>query len=182
MRPGTFEHALFPEAHEFCFETDRLQCRLLSEADQVLYRSLYCCEIMMRYIMKPLTQAAAEQSFERALHCTELHPLQRLFLVVASKADKTTLGILGISSLDWEQRSVEYGLILTRAGQGKSYAIEVSKACLHHLTEVMGMKRVWVDIAEQNHAALKVARLAGFRQCRTNTRMHEYLIASDASF
>ena len=174
MRPDTPEYAC--EANTFCFETTRFRCRLLSEADQALYRSLYCCDAIMRFIMKPLTVAAAERSFYHALRCNQLRPLRRLFLPVESKGNGIALGILGINSLDWKNRSVEYGLMLTKEGQAKRCAAEVTTACLHHLTSRLAMRRVWVDISEQNIAALKVAHRAGFVPCRTNPRIHEFFI------
>ncbi|MCC5825744.1 GNAT family N-acetyltransferase [Alkalimonas sp.] len=174
MRPVSSAQTTYREANEFCFETTRLRCRLLSEADQALYRSLYSSETMMRYIMKPLTEAAADQSFFYALRCIEKRPLQRLFLAVERKQDFLPLGITGISSLNWQEPSAEYGLMLTREGQGKGYAVEMTKACLTHLIHSMGMKRVWVDIAEENQAALKVARMAGLKADLKNCRIHEY--------
>ncbi|MEN3159791.1 GNAT family N-acetyltransferase [Alkalimonas sp. NCh-2] len=163
------------EASKFCFETTHLRCRLLSEDDEALYRGLYSSDSIMRYIMKPLTKTSANKSFRSAMRCFEQFPLQRLFFVVEHKADEVALGILGISSLDWQQYSCEYGLMLTRSGQGKNYAFEITQACLYHLTAVLGMKRIWVDISEQNSAALKVAHRVGFKPCRTNLRLHEYL-------
>ena len=176
MRPVSSEQTIYREANEFCFETARLRCRLLSAEDQALYRSLYSSETMMRYIMQPLTEAAADQSFFYALRCIEQRPLQRLFLVVERKQDLVPLGIAGISSLNWQEYSVEYGIMLTKEGQDRGYALEVTKACLAHLIHSIGMNRVWVDIAEENQAALKVARMAGLQAISENARIHEYSV------
>ena len=176
MRPVSSEQTIYREANEFCFETARLRCRLLSIDDQALYRSLYSSETMMRYIMQPLTQAAAERSFFHAFGCSERLPLQRLFLVVERKQDVIPLGIVGISSLNWQEYSAEYGLMLSKDGQGRGYALEVTKACLAHLIHSIGMNRVWVDIAEENQAALKVARMAGLQAISENARIHEYSV------
>ncbi|MDP4535284.1 GNAT family N-acetyltransferase [Alkalimonas collagenimarina] len=168
------EQAFIATASDFVFETSQLRCRLLSNKDQTLYLSLYSTDEIMRFITEPLTETAAERSFQFALRCAEQRPLRRLFLVVESKNKGVALGVVGISSLDWQQQSVEYGLMLTKTGQGKGYAPEVTKACLAHLTQTIGMKRVWVDISEQNKAALKVARMVGFTPSRLDKRIYEY--------
>lgn len=171
------EHTVNAVAGDFVFETNQLRCRLLSNKDQALYLSLYSTDEIMRFITEPLTETAAERSFQFALRCAEQRPLRRLFLVVESKTAGDALGVAGISSLDWQRLSVEYGLMLTKAGQGRGYAPEVTKACLIHLTLTMGMKRVWVDISEQNKAALKVAQIVGFKGSPADKRIHEYCIS-----
>ena len=168
------EGAVEVTANDFVFETDQLRCRLLSDKDQALYLGLYSTGEIMRYITEPLSVTAAERSFQFALRCLVQQPLRRIFLVVESKNESAELGIVGISSLDWQEYSVEYGLMLTKAGQGRGYAPEITKACLIHLTHTMGMKRVWVDISEQNKAALKVARMVGFKPNQMDKRIHEY--------
>lgn len=144
-----------------CLETDRVILRAMQQYHKQVYTELYTSKELLRYVMTPLTLQRAEASFHQAIKMNTVTPWQRLFLVIEDKQSLQPLGLVGLSSADWVDRSVEFGILLQKHAQGVGLSGEVLQVVLQSLFTVFSMRLVWLQLHKDNIAAVRMAKRAG---------------------
>jgi ribosomal-protein-serine acetyltransferase len=83
--------------------------------------------------------------------------------VVRERAAKRLLGVVGLESCIHMHRSAELGYWLTLDSQGKGLMTEAAQECLRFAFDQLGLHRVRVAAATNNHRSLSVIGRLGFR-------------------
>ncbi|MCH8538480.1 MAG: GNAT family N-acetyltransferase [Alkalimonas sp.] len=144
-----------------CLVTDRVILQPLQECHKHLYTQLYTSKELMHFVMTPLSIQKAEASFKQAIKMNKATPWQRLFLAVEDKYSGQPLGLVGLSSVDWVDRSVEFGILLMKHAQGLGLSSEILQAVMQSLFTVFSMRTVWLELQKNNAAAVHMAMSAG---------------------
>lgn len=158
-------------ASAFEFSTEDLHVKPLGEEDEELYLHLYTSERVMRFITTPLSLQQAKASFEHALAQNKLSCGNRLFLTTRPINSDKAVALCCISDFDRKNEIVEIGNMVSPLAQGKQYAQQATVALMHHVQHVLDVHHFTMEIHEKNLAALRAARLLGFRPCEGQNNM-----------
>ena len=77
--------------------------------------------------------------------------------------DGTPVGTIGLSRIDRQQRTAEYGILIgDPAARGKGIAAEASELILDYAFQTLGLDHVVLQVFADNEAALGLYRRLGF--------------------
>jgi ribosomal-protein-serine acetyltransferase len=73
-------------------------------------------------------------------------------------------GVVGCHSIDWQNRSTTLGYWLGEGFQGKGIMTEACRAMVNHAFRELGLNRVGIACATENHRSRAIPERLGFRQ------------------
>lgn len=157
----------------FTFTTQRLHLRPLAVEDEELYRSLYSCSRVMRFIGEPFSNEKCKKTFERILKNQNSDELSQLFLVVNDKQTTEKYGLCALPKLNLANLEAEVGNMLLPAAQCKKIAEEATMSVVNKLDE-LGIKKIYMHIEPKNKAAIKGAERIKFLPSKTEENIYLY--------
>lgn len=100
-------------------------------------------------------------------------------LGICGSNDATLLGYVQLRGIDWIAKTAEVGIVIgSSADRGTGVGSAALARLLDYATDVLGLRRLWLRVAEFNVAALKLYEKAGFsvegRLRRHTFRQGEY--------
>jgi RimJ/RimL family protein N-acetyltransferase len=140
--------------------TARLLVRPPREADRSRFIELFCDADFMVYYPGRLTREQASDRFDHMLAvCTTLSFGKQPVIELSSG---TIVGYTGVDYIDFEGSTwLEWGYRLARAGRGRGYATEASRALLSRARQTRPGELLAI-IAPENLASQNVGRKLGF--------------------
>lgn len=99
-----------------------------------------------------------------------------LLLVIADKKTDTPLGYIQIVDIDPIDQTAKLGICLVHEAQGKNIGHEVLLLTLKYLYNNFLLRKITVEVAEDNNIAIKCYKKIGFIQCGKYLK-HKYIDA-----
>lgn len=87
-------------------------------------------------------------------------PTRRRFAIVV---DGAVVGVLGLRNIDYRRGVATLGIRLSPAQVGRGYGTEAIKSALSYAFRHLRLRQVDLDVAEDNHRALRCYLKCGFR-------------------
>lgn len=86
-------------------------------------------------------------------------------LFVIDNEDRKPIGLIILNNIKWEYRNCELGIVIyDKNYRGKGYGRDALNMVLQFIFEEMNMHLVYLKVAEDNHAALKLYNDLGFER------------------
>lgn len=77
--------------------------------------------------------------------------------------DHTHIGGAQIKSIDWKNRSAEFGLFIGDKSQwGKGYCSQITQLLLDYSFQELNLHRIWLRVDQDNQAAIQCYKKVGF--------------------
>lgn len=139
--------------------TDRLRLRLMGAGDGALYRELYTSAAVMRHVMPPLSEAAADAAFESVCrHNMESAPGHR-YWAIETRDEATPMGL---AALRRRLRHAELGVLLLPPAWNRRIASEAFAPLIAHGFDAMGLEYIDAERADDGQALVIDRLLAPF--------------------
>jgi len=117
----------------------------------------------MRHIGRPLSADGAAAAFRASVASSRRRSGPWFFTVCASTRTES-LGVCAIQKPHWPSRSVEVGIILGHAAQGRGFARQSISALTQIAFGTLPIDTVWVQYRPANAAGRRLVRGLGFVQ------------------
>ncbi|PXF32374.1 hypothetical protein WH50_04585 [Pokkaliibacter plantistimulans] len=88
-----------------------------------------------------------------------------IFLIVASFSTDEPLGFVQCRQMDLISRNAEMGIGLVASAQGQGMGGRVLALLKDYVRLTWGMRKLWLKVSADNHAAIRCYEKAGFYQC-----------------
>ena len=139
---------------------EKVTLRAIEKRDVEFLRSLRNRPDMRKYLASHMPISEIEQAgwYER----TASDPHKKVFMVDAPTGE--TVGYVQLSQIDYKNRSVEVGIHLGPAAQGKGYGRDAFHALMRFAFEEMNMHRVYLYVFDFNERAIGLYEKLGFRE------------------
>lgn len=92
----------------------------------------------------------------------DIHAHDHLFFFVWDQAEKELFGEVWFKILDWSLPSISISYWFGSPHTGQGYATEAVIALIKYAFTALKAKRIQLEISEQNHKSLKLAKRLGF--------------------
>lgn len=97
------------------------------------------------------------------------------FFVIADTTDESYLGQIDLFSINWKLRSAEMAVVLgSEALRGRGTGAEAIGLLLEYAFLTLGLERVELEVASENHRAVRCYQKAGFVQ--EGIKRHAFLL------
>lgn len=105
--------------------------------------------------------AISAEGHERWLAKTRSDPSDYNWVIRAPSG--ALVGAIGLYNIDWEAGQAEYGRLLVGSAEhrGKGHARAASRLVVE-AARAAGLKRIWLEVYPQNHAAISLYERLGF--------------------
>ncbi|HSV85375.1 MAG TPA: GNAT family protein [Levilinea sp.] len=113
-------------------------------------------------IYQPLSQAQEENWYENTLK----QPVQEQPLVIEIESPQgwTAIGNVGLTNLDWQNRSAEVGIFIgDKQYWNQGYGRKAMEILLVHAFSTMNLHRIFLRVFETNPRAIHSYEKAGFQ-------------------
>lgn len=115
-----------------------------------------------------LEQMFADEPPTREEHLRWLETIQahgrRHEFVIVERATGRSIGTVGLGEIDHKNLRAEYGILIGEAdARGKGYAREASELVLSYAFDELELRRVYLHVLADNHAAIRLYEQVGFR-------------------
>lgn len=147
----------------FAFDTPRLHVRPLQDDDEAFYCALYTNADTQRHTGGALAPAAARRSFTAALAAPQRTPMQRLYLMLCERRERSALGMVGLNDIDASARRTEIGILMSPQARGAGYGREGFGALAAQIFQRLPIDEIYVQYATANIGADRLATGVGFR-------------------
>ncbi|KAB8193365.1 GNAT family N-acetyltransferase [Lysobacter maris] len=141
-------------------ETGRFRLRPLSRpdpADRALYCALYSSAAVMARIMPPLSPAAAERLYARAIDWARSDTPGHRFWIIDARDDDAPIGVAGYLRNGAE---AEIGVLLVEPWWNRGVSSETFVPLIAHGFERMGLSLICAERPDDDHARV-IDRLLG---------------------
>ena len=140
---------------------ERLHLRPLTDADYMLYASLYGDNNILRYIGPALDEQSLQKSFAAAVKLSHSSNCKRSFLVTELYNKADCAGLLGLTVSEAE-KSIEVGVMFREAYQKQHLAFEALQVLITFLCDKYQEYDIIARVDANNRAAVWLARRLGF--------------------
>jgi len=137
----------------------RVRLRALRREDAAMMAAWVSEPEVMVYVMPqfPRTVMKQEQVIEQLAVADEHAPC------IIELNDGTPIGRIGLHRIDWRNRQAMLDLAIHRPEhRGQGHGTDALRALLHHAFHHMGLRRVWLEVYDDNERAIRVYRKCGF--------------------
>ncbi|MDF1654794.1 MAG: GNAT family N-acetyltransferase [Coxiellaceae bacterium] len=100
----------------------------------------------------------AQHLTEGATAATDIKQHNHLFYLVWDKTNHTFIGEVWLKIIDWSVMSANVAYWFDTRHSGNGYATEAIKQLIQYAIDSLGAHRLQVDISEENHRSLAVAK------------------------
>lgn len=100
-------------------------------------------------------QLFVEQKMQQVLH-------RELFFFVILYIENEIIGNVTIKNIDWTVPKCELSYFIDQAYEGRGYTSRVMPEIVKHCFEELGMEKLYLRIAPENMASIKIAEKSGF--------------------
>lgn len=140
--------------------TDRLELRVMTEADLDFLAGMLADPAVMEHYPKPLDRSAAQAWLGRVLASYER--TGHGFWLTLLRDTREPIGQIGLLAREIDgQREVELAYLLAHPFWGRGFAVEAARACRDHAFRVLQVPRVVSMIRPMNERSLRVAASLG---------------------
>lgn len=146
------------------FQTSNFNVNLMQNSDWPFYNQLYNMPKLHQFTGLKLSQSDIEQGFRFAINCHKKSLPRQLVYIVKTKESAEQVGLIGLSSINYDKHEAEAGLILVPSAQGKGYPKELGVASLKHFFEKLKLNKVYIRFNPQNKPVLKALNQLGFQR------------------
>lgn len=136
----------------------------MQNADWHFYNQLYSMPKLHQFTGLELQPNAIEKGFQLAIKSHEKTKPSQLVFIVKAKESGESVGLIGVSRIDYEKLEAESGLILMPWAQGKGYPVELGQASLKYFFEKLNLRKVYIKFNPQNKPVLKALERLGFQK------------------
>jgi ribosomal-protein-serine acetyltransferase len=144
--------------------SDNCHLRILEEQDA---EELHALVERNRDYLAEWMPWAADQTFERTLNfirTTVRRHAENNGFELALVLDGRIIGALGLSSVDWVSRATSIGYWLDEEHRGRGLMTRAVQALVEHAFAEMGLHRVEIRAAEENHRSRAIPERLGFER------------------
>lgn len=139
--------------------------RVLVEADEALYCSLYGCVEAMHHVGPPLSAEGARRAFAVALHQSHAVPAKLHYWVIEDPLVDAAVGMVGLVRDRRTTSSAEIGVLLAAGMGNRGYAGGAILAVCGWAFDARGIARLWTRHAVGHLAAERLMYRTGFARC-----------------
>jgi RimJ/RimL family protein N-acetyltransferase len=142
--------------------TPRLRLRALAPSDERFYCALYTDPGVMRHVGAPLDGEAAKRAFSAVVAQLDARPLRWRYWILETRDDAADLGLVAWVPDRGDPGSIEVGVLLVGAAEGRGYAAEALAALADATFADPAQRRLWTRHARGNGLAEGLMRKLGF--------------------
>jgi RimJ/RimL family protein N-acetyltransferase len=117
----------------------------------------------------PITPEAHMEWYRRYLS----NPGDFFFVITQVRPRRRPVGTVSVYDVDRRARTAQFGRLLVgvAAASGRGLAKGASRAAISFAFEVLGLRRLWLEVRKDNVRAIGLYRSLGFRKSRTRRGM-----------
>jgi len=108
----------------------------------------------------PMTRGALREFYSKVVNSGD-----NLVLAVVWKKNGRHIGNVGIHNIDWINRKAEFGIVIGESAYwGKGSGYEASRLMVQHAFNRLNMRKIFLGVRSDHHAAIRAYHKAGFCQ------------------